>query len=300
MRLTNLNYLHTATTTLTTVGMALSTAFLGSCGDEATDNCETGESYTYLLNFIDIGQESDDNPGVIAGVNVDGVGPTEESCSHIDYIGPAPDNEEHVDNQLGPLLQLFSDPANMLPITVDVPEKIAQNIASGNLLMFMRVDHVDSLNNDSCISIETMLGTLPMGTTAPQLDSQNRPIAGQTFDFDSAIDVVSGSIRKGRLRTESTTLPLSIPFDNGTITLTMRNTQIRMDLAETSLTNGIIGGGVDVNEVIESVDVIGPALKPSAEETIPTQADLDYDATSDTCKTISLGLGFEAVEATLN
>ena len=272
--------------------------------------CETEPCMprTYVINYLDVGQE---NPmgeeGVVPGFNLDmRVSDDTDAmgCFQQDFTSPAPDNETGVDNQLGPIL-------GSLGMSIDVSGTIAENIADGSLILFVELLGVDSIMSDRNVQVNLLLGQLPAGVTMPLLNGE-RLAPGQTFDIleDSYLDggagtmariSVGGSIVNGRLNAGPVTIPLSLPVMDVVLNLTINRARLRFTVGESMLTNGIIGGSLDIDEVVAAVMAI-PDLESYVEllmNLLEMNADLDPDAAMmGDCQSVSLGLIFDATTGT--
>jgi hypothetical protein len=267
-----------------------------------------GVTYTFVVNHLDVGQEDPMGAkGVVPGFNLDGTVSDDSDpagCFHTDFTSPAPDNEAGVDNQLGPIL-------GSLGSSVDVSGTIAENIADGSLLLFVEVEDVNDLTNDSDVTVNLLLGQLPAGVTMPML-SGDRLAPGQTFDILSAsysdgmagqnpMITAHGAIVNGRITTDTTDIPLNLPIMDVMLALNIQRARIRFNIAETTIGNGIIGGSLDIDELVTAVMAI-PALADYVDllmNLLDMNADLDPDAAMmGDCQSVSLGLVFDGVPAT--
>jgi hypothetical protein len=110
---------------------------------------------------------------------------------------------------------------------------------------------------------------------------------------------VQGSITNGRLRAGPVDLELNLPVQDMTLTLNIQQAQVRFNMVGDTLTNGVIGGQLDVEQTISTIVAIDPDTIPEslARSILTAQADLDYDPATMTCNAVSIGLVFGAVDA---
>lgn len=281
----------------------------------------------YVLRIVRVGAE-EPAPGsrVAVGLDVDGHVTAREDdpvgCGHVDFV--APDRygaTPGVDNRLGPLLQQVEN----IGATLDADAEIASNIETGTLLMLVRILHVadgEALRDDGRVTVRVYLGVMADGG-APALE----PVAhdgetlvslrpGQRFDvaphsvegndLERARYEWSGEIRDGRLRTEPSTLHLEIPIrDAGTLVLDVRDARIEADVADETLTLGVLGGYLVVDEIVDNVRnrLRIPAVEGITEETLRrslVEPEADIDLTDRFgCEGLTMGFAVEGVSATI-
>jgi hypothetical protein len=291
---------------------------LGACGDDggtpgdgggdattidgSTDTCMTGDTMFYVANVVDVGQaDPTGDPNIVPGFNLDGRvsdSMDAEGCLHMDFTSPPPDNEEGVDNQLGPILSAVGS-------SLDVSGTIAENILDGSLLILFEIENVDSTMNDPCVTLNLYLGQMPDMAMPTDADGDGLIDPGQTIDIDPASLVggmslvsVQGMIVNGRLSAGPVDISLNIPITDTTLNLNIRSAQVRMSFAGDNVEAGIIGGALNVDETVETIVAIDPETIPEALATsvLNAQADLEPDAMG-ACTAVSVGLVFEGVPA---
>jgi hypothetical protein len=300
-------------------------ATLGACGDDGMvsdagsdtimtvdsspmdtavpELCEGGSEYFFVASVLNVGQaDPTGDPNIVPGFNLDGLvsdGTDAESCLHTDFTSPPPDNEPGVDNQLGPILDAVGS-------SLDIGGTIAENILEGSVLILMEVEHVDSTMNDGCVTLNLYLGQMPAGVAMP-VDSDGDGIidANQTFDIDPASLVageplisVQGQIVNGRLSAGPVDIELNLPVSGATLNLNIRTAQVRLSFAGDNITAGVIGGGLNIVETVETIVAIDPDAIPEslATSVLEAQADLEIDDEG-FCTAVSIGLVFEGVPA---
>lgn len=272
-------------------------------------------TYDYVVNALAIGEESATTPGESPGFDLDNHNTASETdpvgCGWVDFTAPSIyGGTQGVDNQLGPLLKMIAD----LGLDFDANSTIADNLANGSLLLLVRVTGVGDLRNDPNVTIQFYLGELMAGQT-PMVDGMMRLSGGQTFLIDP-VSVEGGNIDNPRIQFNNSTIvngrlhggpalfALNVPIsDVGTLDLDVQDAQVSFDISETALTNGLVGGYVNVDEIVNAIsmlmlDVMIPV--ETVRSVLSGQADIDTDNNTDECEALSLGLTFGAVPASFS
>jgi hypothetical protein len=283
---------------------SLAAALVGvGCGGDddgggGGDMCDTGETYLFVASVIDIGQaDPTGDPNIVPGFNLDGITSDDTDpmgCFKTDFNSGPPDNIEGVDNQLGPILAALEG-------SFDVSGSIADAIADGSIALMMKVSNVDELANDSCVTVEILLGEVP-GGGAPMLGGDGLLVPGQTFDIDSrsvGMATFEGAIVNGRVQGGPVAIPLAVPLDETTtLTLNIANAEVRFNIGDgTSVNTGVIGGGLDIEETLTAITMaVMDVPEMLARTLLENQADLAPDSTGQ-CRSVSMGLIFDGVSA---
>lgn len=253
-------------------------------------------SQTYIVGAINIPNGPDDMNRV-PGFNLDMVtsdgtaagcvGVTEDFTSFTGEVG--------TDNQfVGALVGILA------AVPLDVQMAVDEQIASGALLLAMRVNDINSFSADSSVTLELFL--------VRQADCAMSPcavtgsvMAGQAWRQDAVAltaTPLSASITGGQLRGSVPALPLTFTASGEEISLTIRNATVGAGITATGLTNGAIGGSLRVMEILDLAEQIMPGIGPTVRPIIEGNADLEPSAADpNTCGAISVGLGFTAVPA---
>lgn len=286
-------------------GALLAGALIGAgCGgdDDGGDGSTPGMTYFYVISELDVGRAAMDNPDVVPGFNLDGRVSDDtdaEGCYQLDYTSPPPDNEMGVDNQLGPILSSLGG-------AIDITGTIAENIADGSLLILAEVEDVNSTQNDNTVTVNLYLGEVPAGAMIMVDTATGRLQSGQTFDIDplslradmTPLISVGGRITNGRLSAGPVDITLNLPVMDTMLALNIRKAQLRFNITETTLTGGIIGGELDIEETITAVSGLSMDVPADlVRSVLEAQADLAYDPTMMVCNAVSVGLVFNAVGA---
>lgn len=280
---------------------AASLAGFGCGGDDNPEDGPPMDPQTYVIGYLNIAQaDPAGDPEIVAGFNLDGKVSTDDTdptvCYKMDYTSPAPDNEPGVDNQLGPILASVGS-------SLDIEGTIAENIADGSLLILMTVEGIHNYDNDPNVVVKLELGTLEgTGKTMPDVDAMGNLSAGQSINVNmTSVGLVElpGMIVNGRLRAGPADLLLSLPIMGTMLNLNIRQAQVRFDITETSMGNGVLGGELQVEETVAAIVQVAPDSIPEslARSILEGQADLQYDMAMDKCLAVSVGLVFEGPNA---
>jgi hypothetical protein len=182
-------------------------------------------------------------------------------------------------------------------ITGGVNGAIQEQIQGGTLLLVFEVSDINSFTTDSSVMVHIALGAIPTGATI--MTEGTGLAAGQTFTEMMSLGTVMGSITAGRLSAETPTLPLAFDVMGSAITLTLRNVVIGGRISDAGgLTQGEFGAIVAVDDVVTLAMMFLMGVDRATVEAL-AMPDIDPDATGEHCDSISAGLGFESVSATL-
>lgn len=264
----------------------------------------SGTTHFYVINLLSLaGPEGDAPPYTSAGFNIDGDA-TVACNSHIptetaEFNGQAPDNGTGIDNALGGELGGLAN------------DGIQGSVDDGSVLLLVEVRGVDNMTNDTCVGVNFYLGVLPTGTTMPMVDGMGHLTADQTFDLSdqSFIDGLAGtmprikfgsaSIVAGRVQAGPSDFPLQLNLLGAELSLTIRDAQLRFNISETGISTGVLGGALNTQEVIDTVNSI-PSLAMYADivaDTLTGLADIDENASADSCEAGSISLKLDGVHA---
>lgn len=259
----------------------------------------TGDSYLFIVDMLDLGVPDAVDETIVPGFDLDdrvSDRSDAETCNTEDFTSPPPDDEEGVDNVLGPVLAEGEDEF-MIRAALD------NNVASGLILLMLEVRGVDDLTTDDRVEVDVLFGLLPTGTTMPMLEGDGGFVPGQTFDVDSrsllddrmsARVSLPGVIVDGRVMAGPGGLNLTVPFGAETITLQLNRVEARFDIAADAITNGVIGGSLDVEDTAAELGGIGGFDEDLVRLVLRGAADLDREGAF--CTAASIGLVFEGVE----
>jgi hypothetical protein len=165
------------------------------------------------------------------------------SCNQPDYV--APDGTEGVDNQLASLLPLVD---NLTGGALDGAVQSAVN--NGQLLLAFTIDDVDDLCSDDQVTlrVQRVSGTPLVGADA-RLDP------GQTFDLmpEEIETVLPATIKNRQVEIGPATIPFPVAILDAQLTVRFYSGRLRLMLAEDGSMEGLVGGGIDRDELMERV-----------------------------------------------
>ncbi|MCB9506354.1 MAG: hypothetical protein H6698_00485 [Myxococcales bacterium] len=254
----------------------------GACGP-------LGESRTYVLKTLRFARNE---AGVSAGFDLDGRtsdGTDPVGCRKLDLTSPS--GTPGVDNQFASLLPAIEAAGGMA-----FEGLIQDAINEGDILLLIELTSVESLDDDDCVSVEVQSG---LGT--PLLDQAGAMAANQTFARDPEGDhshVDGARIVDGTLAVDSirVTVPAYVFFYE--FRIPVESARMEMHINEDGTATGVLGGGIEVDTLIEIVSQIdGAGGVPDAVTALaPGLADLAPND-SGQCTAVSAVLTFDAVPA---
>ncbi|MDQ3032086.1 MAG: hypothetical protein M3Y87_06695 [Myxococcota bacterium] len=266
----------------------------GGPGDEP----ELNETQIYVISNISIPEVMGSGAAATAaGFNLDGMVSTGAGTTCVeltpDYMSSNDPGEEGVDNGLANLVPTIE---MLLGDGETLDQTLQRQITEGDLLLMMRIEDIDSYNNDSSVSVQLLFGTVPGGGAPMVSGSSLAP--GQTFEAMELGAPVTGSIVSGRLRVNTDLLTLSINTGEFMLPLNIRNAQIRANITADALVNGAIGGSLRVMEIADAAEMIMPGLRATVLSVLGGVADMEPQAGDPTmCDALSTGILFGAVDA---
>ncbi len=263
-------------------------------GADSGNSCATGNGAFYVVSRLNYGNI--DMNMKLPGFNLDGVvsqANGTDGCGIADGVSPA--GVMGIDNQLGPTLASLSGMANS-------PLNLGQLVGNGTVLILADLQNVDDYVNDPCVNVTLLLGLLPMGTMMPMTGTDGALSPGQTFDVNSLSYgpgmmpkiKAQGSITNGVLKVGPVDLMLNLPTMNGDAALNIRRAQLEMNVTATTFSNGVLGGQLNVMELLNAIQTIAPDFAGPARGLLESAADLN----NPTCDEISIALTFQGVNAT--
>jgi hypothetical protein len=236
-------------------------------------------SHTSIIRQILFLKE--ETPGVVQGFNLDdqvSERGEDETCGHPDLEDP--DGVAGIDNQFATLFRILS------AIVEDTPQIAIQGaINEGRVLMMVELLGVDSLENDDDVTLRIFRGS-------------GRPLVGnlgliapyQTFyrDYEFPMSEVRGiKIRDGEL--QAGPVDFEIPMDvlDANFPMTVLNGQIRMKFGEDGSFSGLIGGSVNIDQVLDEFAIVVSGNEDDlARPIFKANADMGYE--DGECQEISL------------
>lgn len=278
------------------------------CEPAATEapTCEGSEKRFQVLSVIELAQA--DNSGKVPGFDLDCR--SDASCKCKTDDGPdggvvstcedytSPDGTGGIDNQ-------FSRLAPDLDSIFKIGDKIQENIEEGDLIILFELQNldaetIDATTNDECVIVEVYLGFVPggggpllaNGGVAPE---QTFDLDNRSFDGDAPRIRFGGKIVNGKLEAGPATIPLSLPIGSAAIDLNIQDGRLEATFDGDRLTDGLIGGVLDIEELIASVEAIeeyeslGVTLRPILKKF----ADMNAAGEKNECSAVSLGIQYE-------
>jgi hypothetical protein len=273
------------------VGLVLALFAVGCGSSEVCDCADYGLTITYVLSTADV--TPPDMLRQTAGFDLDGMPGTGTSdrCDDALDLTSSVTGSPDVDNQLSTNVGTILDGPE--PRTV-----IEAQIASGELLLLLEVANVDSFTDDRQVSVRLIAGRVPAGATMPMTGADGRLTPGQTFAEDTVLATLEdAAIVAGRLELTVDALPIFVRVGEGDVALTVRPLRIATDIRATGLSNGELGGGIGVLDLLAFLEMLGTT---TTEEELRAMLRPDLSPRMDdpaTCDAVSLGFSFEAVTA---
>ncbi len=293
-------------------GSAMTLGCYGPSGNDAAVYCCNDESLgrpepvsrTYIVAaFVIPDAPTGPMMNITPGFNLDGKvsdGTAMNDCEDLDLDFVSPRRETGVDNQLvgsllGQLTSVFTD--------LDVQATVDARVASGSFLLAMRVNDINSYENDSSVTLDLFLVD-PAGCDASPCAPMGGTVsAGAMWRMQAGPALATGlsaTIEDSELSGGPLDLPLTLDVRGTTIDLTMRDARIGGHITATDLTDGGIGGALRVEDLVSSFEAIEPGLGETVRDLIAASADLTPSAAdAQVCESVSAGIGFTAVEGTI-
>jgi hypothetical protein len=276
------------------------------------DPCEPqpgDETYHYVLRVIRIERDIDIEwdvalvtGGEAVGMDLDGVDGM--TCDHVDFTWRG---ETGIDNNLAFLLDMFE----ALDSSFDANASAAEAIVEGDLLVVIRIDKWNGTADDDCVDVSLLAGLVPESVSDARayLDMTGDDLLdpGVTLDLDAEsfgedmVPVVffeAQRVEDGQVHTEPGAIPMSFPVseDGAPLRFTLHEGQLRFGLTPTALTDGILAGAGEAEELadtfIEAFDA-EPSFDDIFRQIIDDLADLWGDGV---CDHVSAGFYFEGVD----
>ena len=237
------------------------------------------DAHTTIIRQILFLQE--ETPGVVSGFNLDGrvsAEGDEETCGHSDLEDP--EGRSGIDNQFATLFRILS------AIVEDTPQVAIQGaINEGRVLMMVELLGVDSLINDDDVTVRVF-----RASGRPLVGNQGLIAPYQTFyrDYDFPMSEVRGvHIKNGSL--QAGPVDFEVPMDvlDANFPMTVLNGQIRMTFEEDGSFSGLIGGSVNIDQVLDEFAIVVSGNEDDlARPIFKANADMGYQ--DGECQEISL------------
>jgi hypothetical protein len=267
-------------------------AVVGMFGCSSSDEppeCTSGRSQAYVLTSLGFTRESP--RGVAAGFDLDNhvsARPESESCGKVDLVDPK--GQQGIDNQLA----LFI-PEIEKRFGNAVDGIIQGAINDGRLIIMFDVKNLNDTQNDSCVNMDVQLGE-----GKPALGTDGTVEAYQTFDLRKVGQQTSvaknGTIKNRTLNIGPFDLHIPIAIFDVAFMVHMRDARVTFTLDEDGNAEGLLGGGVSIDEIADGVQS-GAGLAdiiPQIRALGKLASDLGYDEEQSICRLMSATLAFKA------
>jgi hypothetical protein len=258
-------------------------ALSAACGEDAPRLAETTVIRKIEFNKID--------GDMVSGLDLDGVdsdGRDSRSCFKTDYVSPT--GEVGIDNQLAtliPLVDLTGEGAL---------QGLVQNaVNEGRLLVFLEL-----------VEMESGAVTLAVrrGDDKPLLGTDGFVLSGQTLALhaESELGRAAGGQMAGTVvTTEPFALEMPIVVFSLLYLLELPDARMRFEVTEDGrFTNGVIAGSADIEQllgIVKQAAMFGGDFETLLNDAIRDSADLNRDMATGKCKSLSVGINFDAVPA---
>lgn len=265
-------------------------AFVTSCSSSDEEpTCQPGPSRAFVLTSLTFTRETP--RGVAPGFDLDHHVTTvaeDPTCGKLDLTSPT--GEQGIDNQLALLI-----PEIEKRVGNAIDGIIQGAINDGRLLIMFDLKNVNDATNDRCVDLEVKLGE-----GKPTLGTDGVMESWQTYDLRKEGQLLSNGYG-GNISNRTFTVgpfPLRIPiaiFDVS-FTIFVRDARIRFTMDEEGNVEGMLGGGISIDEVAEGVkNGAGLAdLIPQIKFIGKAFSDMGYDTEEGTCSLVSAALAFKA------
>lgn len=264
-------------------------AMFGCSSADDEPDCTTGKSQAYILTALGFTRE--EPRGTVSGFDLDSrvsLRPEDESCGKVDLVDPQ--GVQGIDNQLAIFL-----PEIEKRFGNAVDGIIQGAINDGRLLIMMDLAGIDDTQNDSCVNLQVKLAE-----GKPALGTDGVVEAWQTFQLRKVDQRIStaekGTFKKNTFTIGPFDLHIPIAIFDVAFMIHMRNARVRFTLDEEGNAEGLLGGGVSIDEIADGVEK-GAGLAdiiPQIRTLGKLASDLGYNEDEGVCKLMSATLTFKA------
>ncbi len=264
-------------------------AMFGCSSADDEPDCTTGKSQAYILTALAFTRE--EPRGTAPGFDLDGhvsSKPEDQSCGKIDLVDPQ--GAQGIDNQLAIFL-----PEIEKRVGNAIDGIIQGAINDGRLLIMMDLSGVDDTQNDKCVNLQVKLAQ-----GKPMLGTDGVLEAWQTFDLRKADQKIStaqkGSFKGNTFSIGPFELHIPIAIFDVSFMIHMRNARVRFTLDQEGNAEGLLGGGISIDEIADGVqngagvEDIVPQIRTLGK----LASDLGYSEEEGVCKLLSATLSFKA------
>lgn len=248
-----------------------------ACGEPAPEVCATGKPQTWVISELTFARRHD---GEVLGFDLDGS--TEAACGHADLVSPS--GVPGIDNNFSSLVPILEQTE-----AVAAESLVKQSIASGELMLTLRLDGVDDWTDDSCVDF-----TVGRAAGVPLVAPDGVVLADQTLAPHETIASVSvdGSALDGRI--EARGLAFNLPLDilNAELDFVITDGSFWVQRRWDGALTGVMGGQIPIAQITEILvrdDV-------NLQEFVPlVEAFADIPDENGSCEGLSLAFQFVAL-----
>jgi len=302
----------------TTSSSSSASSSSSSSGIGGGPTCATNEGKVLAVRSLVFG-EGNSGEWKKVGYNLDGLVSTGNST---DVCKPPadgsasdahPDGDNGIDNSFG---------KNLLPLILTLyptwPQDVNNGISNGNFTALTKLMCLPAEGDAPVLTTKlfggTALGSMPkwdgtdMWPVEPGLLSDATDPESSTILFPES-SVVANLFDAGKDGTFILSVPIRTPDDSTSIKLTLYKAKMQMTLSSDrkTATEGMIGGVLNTEEFVAEVNKVGALLQLCGNPLftnlitkVRQSSDIMADGTQDPtkeCDGITMGLGFEMVEA---
>ncbi len=248
------------------------------------DTCDNvQDTEVFVMDRLMLAREVD---GVVAGFNLDGE--DDDDCGLGDFVDD--EGTAGIDNAFTRLI-----PALETTEAAGVEDVVFEAINSGSLLLTAELEAVDDLQDDACVNM-----VVGQAEGEPRVGTNGTLLPGQTFDRHSSAPSASSEglvIEGGRVTGTGMDLVLPIEILGTPLEFAMVGGALRLDVdPETGSATGVMGGSIDIDDLIDLVSDNGIAEEVAQVLTglLDVAADMDPDGDGE-CRHLSVAFEFSAV-----
>ncbi|MCB9682995.1 MAG: hypothetical protein H6733_16130 [Alphaproteobacteria bacterium] len=276
--------------------LVVALALAGCAPDVADDDvddvttCDAGPKRVGLITKIRFTRPS--ATGVSDGFDLDDLATGQGQAGGCNVADDtSPDGQTGIDNAFARLL-----PALELTEAQAIESIMQDTINQGNLLVLVQLDDLDDPVDDTCVGFDVL-----RAQGIPRVGAPGFITSGQTFDLDPTVPGVHAGtfpLVDGTIVARPITLSLPVQVLAASLDFTLEQGAMRITLNDDGTFQGILGGGVDVQQLIDAASFqnINPEVLALLEAIIGPVTDLWPDE-SGTCTHISVTFDIEGVEA---
>jgi hypothetical protein len=255
--------------------------------DPGTCDAEDGGRQVWVVNSLTFARvEGETSDGFDLDGEVSTIGGA-TGCGMGDLTSPG--GQPGIDNAFGRLI-----PALEATEFAAAEPLIDSLIHNGELMILAEVAGMDDPVDDACVGL-----ALRKAVGQPLLGTDGEMLWGQTLELDTSFEDVEFSavpLDAGSVTGRPVTFVLPVQILDAAIEFPLRNGAFRVDVLEDGSITGAVAGGLNVAEIVETVEEqgINENLKALLRSALYAAADLEPDETG-SCTSVSITLAFTAV-----